>query len=75
MAQASKSVVDESIPQSFVEVMRHKDAYKLVEAMRFEGESLESLKTWELVKLSNDRNVVRTNWVFDLKRDALGNFI
>lgn len=37
--------------------------------------SLEHLRTWELVRLPPGLKVVKTNWVFDAKRDGEGDLV
>lgn len=64
--------LDEDIPTTFEEAMEGRNKENWLEAMRFEISSLESLKTWDLMELPDDRNVIQTKWVFDIKRNGKG---
>lgn len=50
------------------------DAEDWINSMHVETGLLERLKTWNLVEVPAGRKVIRSKWVFDLKRDAKGNF-
>lgn len=45
------------------------------EAMKLEIESLERLKTWEMMQTPEGQKIVKTKLVYHLRRDSKGNII
>jgi hypothetical protein len=56
-----------TIPQNFEEAMRSPEARQWKIAMDSEVYSLEENVTWNLVRLPNERKVIRGRWVYSLK--------
>ena len=63
-------VVQISDPNSFEEAKAEK---KWVNAMQEEIDALAENKTWDLVKLPKEKNVVGCKWVYKTKHDSNGN--
>ena len=78
MFSASKVVDDISIPTTHNEALSGPQAPLWQAAIDRELKSIESFNTWEPVdrdKVPPDSTLMRLKWVFDLKRDQLGNII
>jgi ATP-binding cassette subfamily B (MDR/TAP) protein 1 len=54
-------------PESFVDVLNHKDKEKGINVVHDEMNSLKKSDTSELVELSNGKNILESKWVFKLK--------
>jgi hypothetical protein len=54
-------------------MLRSDEKDQWLEAVKDEWDSLEKLKTWEIVNRPKDRPIVKSRWVFKVKTDALGN--
>ena len=63
---------DDGEPSCFQEAIDCVDNAKWKMAMKEEIDSLEKNKTWELVELLKDRNIVGCKWVFKLKKGVDG---
>lgn len=60
-------------PRSYDQAMSSPQRTQWVEAMKQELASLHDMKTWVLVPRKPDMKVVRSKWVYRIKRDAAGN--
>lgn len=60
------------VPLTFDDAMNREDAGKWRAALQSEFDALTKMGTWELVRLPPDRKLIKTKWVFDLKRGARG---
>lgn len=69
---AQPNIKSDDTPTTFEEAMSSRNKEDWLEAMRFEISSLESLKTWDLVELPDDRKSIQTKWVFNIKRNGKG---
>ncbi|KAG8485684.1 hypothetical protein CXB51_019017 [Gossypium anomalum] len=59
-------------PSNYSEAINCEDLEKWMFAMQEEMESLHKNRTWDLVKLPKDKNVVRCKWVFKKKKGTPG---
>lgn len=66
---------NKDIPKTYKEALHMANADDWVNAMKFEIQSLTKLDTWRLVRLPKGRKMIRTKWVYDIKRDRKGNII
>jgi hypothetical protein len=54
-------------PDSFLDVLNHKDKEKWINAMHDEMNSLKKNDTYDLVELPNGKHVLKNKWIFKLK--------
>lgn len=59
-------------PLTLNEALKRQDKSKWTEAMEIELGNLRKNKTWELVKLPENRKALKSKWVFNIKRDKNG---
>lgn len=67
-----QKILDE--PSSYEEAMASPNRLKWQAAMQAEYDSLLSNGVWRLVERPQNRNVVKSKWVYKVKQDASGNF-
>lgn len=63
---------DEEEPQTFQAAMNSKDKTKWLSAMQSEIESLNEMKTWELVDPPKNRKPLSCKWVYKIKKNPDG---
>jgi transposase InsO family protein len=61
-----------TVPSSYEEAMKSPEATYWREAMAKEYESLITNQTWQVAELPMEHRAIGCKWVFNLKRDALG---
>ena len=61
------------IPNTFKQAMASKERVQWWEAMSEEMESLLNKKTWNLVKIPLDKDLIGGRWIFSIKLDPSGN--
>ncbi len=59
-------------PQSIREIESRSDAQQWHQAIQEELKSLDENKTWDLVDLPKGQRMVKTKWIFKVKRDSDG---
>ena len=64
---------DVPIPQSFRDAISGEQSGKWKNAMKIEYSALKQNKTWSLVDLPNGKKAIGSKWVFNLKKDKMGN--
>lgn len=64
-----------SIPNTYEDAIQSPDREKWIEAMKDEINSIEENKTWDLVELPANKNLVDNKWVFTVKTDENGNVV
>ena len=62
-------------PRNIKEAKARPDWNLWEEAMEEEHRTLREAKTWEVVDMPKDANVVGLKWVFQAKKDAAGNMV
>lgn len=62
-------------PMTVEEAMSRSDAHLWKAAMQEEFESLMTNKTWFLTDLPNDKKVIKSKWVFKVKRNTEGEVV
>ncbi|CAH2215949.1 jg24904, partial [Pararge aegeria aegeria] len=60
------------LPSSFNDVFNRTDTDKWLKAIQSEIESLRNNKTWDLVEIPNNVNIVSCKWVFTIKNNESG---
>jgi ATP-binding cassette subfamily B (MDR/TAP) protein 1 len=59
--------IEDAEPESFPDVLNHKDKEKWINAMHDEMNSLKKNDTYQLVEHPNSKTVLKNKWVFKLK--------
>ena len=73
MVESAFMTLAEDEPSSFKEAMNSPDHDKWMKACKDEYDLIMGYRTWDLVPVPNDVNVVGNRWTFRVKRDNLGN--
>lgn len=68
-------LTEDGEPESFQEVVSHKEKEKWLLAMQDEMESLQKNNTYEIVELPRGKKALRNKWVFKLKKDGNGEVV
>ena len=63
-------LLDHDEPTNYEEAMMSPDSAKWLEAMKFEMGSMYENKVWTLVDLPDDRQAIKTKWIFKRKTDV-----
>ena len=66
------NLMEETVPQSVEDAMSNSKSKEWLAAMKAEIISLQQNGTWSLVDLPADRKVVKSKWVFAIKKDERG---
>lgn len=65
--------MENDIPESYQEIKGHSDQIQWEKAINEELKSLDENKTWEIVPMPKNKNIVDCKWVLTVKNDSNGN--
>lgn len=74
-AMCIRDVNVDNEPKTVAEIQKRKDAHHWQNAMKEEIDALNLNDTWTMVNLPKGANLIKTKWVFKLKRDNDGNIV
>lgn len=65
--------MEKVIPESYQEIKGHSDRIQWEKAINEELKSLNENKTWEIIPMPKNKNIVDCKWVLTVKNDSNGN--
>jgi len=66
----AKETVHTEEPKIIKDTLQRHDKKQWMEALQSELESIEENKVWTVVNRPNDKSIIKTRWIFKIKRNA-----